>query len=351
MKRLTALLLTFALCASLFAVTAVAMPAPGYVDEEPHTLSEPYNNDLVFNNGLNYPSPVIYYRPFRDDTAQWQSAPLTYYDYNEYGEDQYFFNFPGSYYLFYIAGGDRRSKTVLYDYGNIIAYFEDVTVDFSYTGDDESGYDGLALDMMTGANHSDELTQPDPDDAVRQRYAEQLEQEYGDGCQLSYQEVYAHRDADGALDWILLSVSSDMVQPMGLNTIVSNRVIMDVSRKIPFSTGYGVYDVKNDTFRNIAGMTGDEYDGFGAYYDLNGRGRLLGDLDKDNELTIVDATVMQRCDLGTRAYPSDDLIEPLAGLWTYSVKYYSDFNRDGDRDIVDATALQRYLLGLPFKKG
>ena len=75
-----------------------------------------------------------------------------------------------------------------------------------------------------------------------------------------------------------------------------------------------------------------------------GGGRLIGDLDRDNELSVIDVTIIQRCEVNIRDYPADDEIKADDGLWRYSVKYYSDFDRDGERTILDATRLQRYLI-------
>lgn len=93
--------------------------------------------------------------------------------------------------------------------------------------------------------------------------------------------------------------------------------------------------------------------------DSCGAGKLIGDMDKDDELTVIDATLMQRCEVKLRDYPVDDIAE-MEGLplryytQTYSdsypyyqvydeITYFSDFDRNGERDIVDATRLQRYV--------
>lgn len=74
---------------------------------------------------------------------------------------------------------------------------------------------------------------------------------------------------------------------------------------------------------------------------------MLGDIDGDGEITVIDATIFQRCDIRIQSYPDDDEIKPW-GTWHYAPKYYSDFNRDGERDILDATCVMRYSVGLPY---
>ena len=58
----------------------------------------------------------------------------------------------------------------------------------------------------------------------------------------------------------------------------------------------------------------------------------LGDIDGDNDVTIVDATVIQRCLVGLVKW--DDVNAAAA-----------DTDGDGDRTIVDATTIQRFLVG------
>ena len=72
--------------------------------------------------------------------------------------------------------------------------------------------------------------------------------------------------------------------------------------------------------------------------------KLIGDADGDNDLTILDATAIQRiiaelCD----PHPSDSL--PEIG-YPKKLACVSDMDRDGQRTILDATAIQRTLVGL-----
>ena len=110
----------------------------------------------------------------------------------------------------------------------------------------------------------------------------------------------------------------------------------------PFDSGYGIYDVKQDRFIPLNGKTVEDYDGLKEAFDEIGEGRLLGDIDGDNTITVLDATMMQRCAAKITAYPEDDeMVSPIG-----SIRHYSDFNHDGNRDVLDATAIQRYLVGM-----
>ena len=155
--------------------------------------------------------------------------------------------------------------------------------------------------------------------------------------------------------------------------IIGNRVLHPGTAYYPFETTYGIYDVKNDKFIDPSwggqyyhgGKEAYKYDGFVRAFDeivgsgmgesiadvdYRGKGRPLGDIDNDLDLSIVDVTMIQRCEAMIAEYPATDVYNV-----TYDYKgnphYCSDFNLDGERDIVDATCIQRYLVGMDYPIG
>ena len=164
----------------------------------------------------------------------------------------------------------------------------------------------------------------------------------------SYRELYYHHDGADNIDWALVSCKLNNAEPMPYSAVIGNRVILHDSCSLPFSSGYAVYDVREDRFINAGAKEAAAYDGFIKAVDNDVKeGRLLGDLDGDNEITAIDATIIQRCEVHIRDFPADDLIQPY-GETQFALKYYSDFNRDGERDVVDATCIMRYSVGLPY---
>ena len=207
---------------------------------------------------------------------------------------------------------------------------------------------------MHKAEHSTELpteTQPAPSAPLYQTQFEAFLENDGAPEFWSYKELYYHKDINGETDWVLVKADSNVVKPAFYNAVIGNRVIMRRSYGTPFSSGYGVYDVKADQFMNAGSAQLYGCDGFVSVFDQYGGGRLLGDIDRDDDLSIIDATMMQRCIASLREYPDDDEIIPEGGLWTHSAKYYSDFDRDGERSILDATCVQRYLAGMTYPVG
>ena len=111
------------------------------------------------------------------------------------------------------------------------------------------------------------------------------------------------------------------------------------------SNDYGIYDFKKGTFVPLNSDVTDRYDGLARVFDEYGTGRLFGDLDGDDCLTIIDVTLFQRCEAQICEYPDDELLDDY--LYRHAGTYcFSDFNRDGNRDIVDATYIQRYLAAM-----
>ena len=64
---------------------------------------------------------------------------------------------------------------------------------------------------------------------------------------------------------------------------------------------------------------------------------LVGDLDFDGEITVVDATILQRDQAGIEKIKDD-------------VRSVCDFNGDGVIDIIDSTFIQRFIAGFDDDK-
>ena len=218
----------------------------------------------------------------------------------------------------------------------------------------------------------------EPKDLYRERLKERYNLSEFDGDLytyqlMSYQELYYHRDSSGEIDWALIQCYCNIASPVDMSAVVGNRVLHPGTAYYPFDTTFGIYDVKNDKFIDpswsgkdyLGGKEAYKYDGFVRAFDeivgggmgepiadvdYRGKGRPLGDIDNDFDLSIVDVTMIQRCEAMIAEYPATDVYNV-----TYDYKgnphYCSDFNLDGERDIVDATCIQRYLVGMDYPIG
>lgn len=179
---------------------------------------------------------------------------------------------------------------------------------------------------------------------------------YTDGL-MTYRELYYHHDRDGEIDWALIYCFCNYCSPMEVTAIIGNRVVHSSDWQIPFQTGYGVYDVKNDRFYDAKSLQAVQLDGFSKVTDeinltaeMAKMEGLIGDFDRDNDISIIDVTLIQRCEVKIRDYPEDDSFY-VTDDFGKKARYYSDFNRDDERDVLDATCIQRYLAGLPYPIG
>lgn len=201
------------------------------------------------------------------------------------------------------------------------------------------------------------------------RFLGYLAEEYPD-CDIeetfAYDELYEHRAENGEPDWVLIYADApEPPAPWIFSTVICNRVFIKDGWDEPFNTDYGIYDVKNDRFIDVNNENMNSrdfdprkypelvkiFDEYAVQVKGGNINRLLGDLDGDDVISIIDATIIQRCDVNMRGYPEDDGPITLDSYAKTSPGYYSDFNRDGERDILDATCIQRYLADLPYSVG
>ncbi len=176
------------------------------------------------------------------------------------------------------------------------------------------------------------------------RFLEIYEDEYVPfGSSHYYEELYYHYDSNNEIDWALIEQCSYNSPPWNYHTIYKDRILM-YGDYHPFKFRYGVYDVKKDMFVDIFGSDFDfsEYEGLEKVFDSLEVGFPIGDADHDTELTVFDATLIQRALAGLCDFHAEDEINASAWL-VGSLDYMSDFNRDGERSILDATAIQMKL--------
>lgn len=188
-----------------------------------------------------------------------------------------------------------------------------------------------------------EAFSPKPSNLYKERFVQEYVNQYNE--LLRYSEIYYHYGKSGDLDWVLVSCGLNGESPMIYKAVIGNRFIQHNSYASPFSSGYCVYDVKADEFIDVSYGAATYLDFTHIFDETVTEGRLLGDLDRDNAITVFDVTIIQRCEAEMRDYPEDDYYS-LYGYEDAPKKYYSDFNRDGNRDIFDATAIQRYLVNI-----
>lgn len=194
----------------------------------------------------------------------------------------------------------------------------------------------------------------EPIDENNYQYRDQLLSQYSlTKDQLTeYDEIYEHKDQDGKVDWVLVKAATEVkTSPLYTDPRYyefGNRVMEVEYKGEPFTFNMGVYSVKDERFIQPGDAEMYELDDLEEFWTELGPGRLIGDMDGDNELSIADATLIRRCQAEIMDYPTEDQNIPL-DYAPQAIKWFSDFDQDGDRSIMDATAIQRFLLGLPYR--
>ena len=176
---------------------------------------------------------------------------------------------------------------------------------------------------------------------------------YGEGCLddgYSYNELYTHYSG-GEPDWVLVEARYNCPEPeMVTHTNLGGaggRAIFGPSIGIPFFTHYGVYDVNANEFYGFEQFADNDcsvynpvkrlpfdhtkYDGLIETLAELKIGSLLGDINNDNEVDILDATLIQKAAAGKAHIDFED-------------SYIADVNGDYSVDILDATAIQKYAV-------
>lgn len=172
------------------------------------------------------------------------------------------------------------------------------------------------------------------------RYGEQLEYRH-------YQELYSGNG------WTLIYAEFEgFVEPWEFvgSVILGDRVL---SWRAPGVEDYGyyLYIAAEDTFLEINHVMLEDYDGsldrdgiFDALDELK-IGRPIGDADGDKELTVLDATAIQRDQAELAALPEEDIYTCFKTVCWRDFRY-ADADCDEEITVMDATRIQRRIADL-----
>lgn len=159
----------------------------------------------------------------------------------------------------------------------------------------------------------------------------------------NYSELYYHYDENEALDWVLVNAQSGL-EPldMEISMDIGNVVVQSCSIFHNFRYQYGVYDVSESKFYDLFDLRSEpeKYDGLLDVLVQKKIGQLIGDLDNDGVISILDATKIQLCLAGLESFPNNEFYSVYN---TSERGRMSDFDKDGDVSILDATAIQLNL--------
>ncbi len=164
---------------------------------------------------------------------------------------------------------------------------------------------------------------------------------------------YLHYNEDGVIDYVYVQWHSS-----GSSFAFTGDRFLDYCIQkcdTPSSIGLHIYDVSAKeiyTFKE-AQQSAREYlsDFLDNHADELSRDYTVykcGDVDKDGEVTVLDATFIQRVAAGLDKFPFDDGIGDMINSTIENpiIYYISDIDKDGQRTVLDATAIQRKIANL-----
>ncbi len=166
---------------------------------------------------------------------------------------------------------------------------------------------------------------------------------------LFYDEVYYHyvdeNDPDSEIDWAIVYFESSPNAPSGTVRVVLDYVIVSGNLFMYYPVGWAVYDAELNEIISIDKIDATKYNGIEEGLKEAEVGNPFGDADLDGELTIFDATYIQRAVAGLHEFEEYDTIEgsPWGVTYDRPLNYISDIDSDGERTVLDATAIQMKL--------
>ncbi len=166
------------------------------------------------------------------------------------------------------------------------------------------------------------------------------------GEEYFYKEEFEYASQEA--NWVLINASAGRYTVEKVYGVFGNRVLISEVKSDPFDLYWGVYNVYFGEFVDLVYAWKDEetFPNLHETFEMLKLGIPIGDMDRDKELTVIDATHIQKCLAQLESYPDDDILEPkYRGVNAY-LEYISDFDRDCERTVIDATAIQKHLANL-----
>ena len=173
--------------------------------------------------------------------------------------------------------------------------------------------------------------------------------EYPDSIEYYYDERYYHyvdeNNSESDIDWAIVYALAYATDGTGIKRIVADRVIA-TGMDVWYTHGWALYDAATKEFISIDKVDIAKYDGFEKGLAEAKVGKPFGDADLDGELSVLDATYIQRAIARLSEFEDrDDLSQYDTRGVNYDrpLNYISDIDGDGERTILDATAIQMKL--------
>ncbi len=145
-------------------------------------------------------------------------------------------------------------------------------------------------------------------------------------------------DCDDAMDFVMIYADSGICADALTGISMGERFIAQNQICYPFEFCYGFFDLETREFMPLSKQVLEDYPMIYYYLDEFDIGEQYGDADCDGELTILDATFIQRALANLEEYTYEENLSD----WGIA-RSRSDFDNDYKVTVMDATAIQHKL--------
>ncbi len=146
-------------------------------------------------------------------------------------------------------------------------------------------------------------------------------------------------DYDDAMDFVMLYAEFPLGEDAVTAISMGERFIINYHISHPFEFGYGFFDLETREFIPLSEEFLNEYPMTYDYLDEFDVGEQYGDADCDGELTVLDATFIQRALASIEEFTYQEYLRD----WGLGSRRRSDFDDDYKVTVMDATAIQHKL--------
>ena len=157
----------------------------------------------------------------------------------------------------------------------------------------------------------------------------------------NYEEKCAETDGNGEMSYYLIKANMGYSAFAEVGFRFGNCIVQsDINSN--FTYLFGIYDIKEDKFYDVYDLrkTPDKYYRLEVHLEFYSRARVAGDYDFDRNITILDATGIQRFVAKLEYLPLGDQYVSHEGNES---GFISDFDNDGKVTVMDATGIQFHL--------
>ncbi len=182
------------------------------------------------------------------------------------------------------------------------------------------------------------------------RYSEDLNWGMGYMYHPSYQYYSATGD-ESTPDYILAFSGENVCSPAySAGAFGDKYLLQEYNIYYPYTLGYHIITTEDMKVYTLREAWDAQLDGIEAVFEDFGLGEKRGDSDRDGEITIKDATLIQKCIAKLEKFTEYEYVSGFAergqgkdGMFHDRI---SDMNRDGEVNVKDATAIQKHVAGI-----